>query len=57
MQGHSEALSDLFNVCDKAGLHQLIHLDWSCAYKANAVILQKEKVWAKAARRPFEVWY
>ena len=43
-----------FNVCDKAGLHQLIYLDWSCAYKANAVILQKEKVWAKAAKRPFE---
>ena len=28
--------------------------DWSCAYKAKAGILQKETVWAKAAKRPFE---
>ena len=32
-------------------------LDWSCACKAKAGILQKETVWAKAAKRPFEAWY
>ena len=32
-------------------------LDWSCAYKAKAGILQKEEVCANAAKRHFEAWY
>ena len=32
-------------------------LDWNCAYKEKAGILQKETVWAKATKRPFEAWY
>ena len=34
-------------------------LDWRCASacKAKAGILQKETVWAKAAKRLFETWY
>ena len=29
----------------------------AAACKAKAGILQKETVWAKAAKRPFEAWY
>ena len=34
-------------------------LDWSCAYKAKAGILQTETVWANAAlaKMPPEAWY
>ena len=53
MRGHSEALSNLFNVWDKvhgAGSAESpkSQLDWNCAYKAKAGIFQKETVWAKA---------
>ena len=48
-------------MCDK--VHQagsaasaILQLDWSCACKAKARILQKETVWAKAAKRPFKAW-
>ena len=62
MRGHSEALSDLFNVCDKvhgagSAASAKSQLDWSCAYKAKAGILQKETMRAKAAKRPIEAWY
>ena len=62
MRGHSKALSDLFNVCDKehgAGraASAKSQLDWNCACKAKAGILQKEFMWAKVAKRQFEVWY
>ena len=54
MLSHSEALSDLINVCDKvhgsgSAASTKSQLNWSCAYKAKAVILQKETVWAKKA--------
>ena len=32
-------------------------LDWSCAYKAKAGILQDETVWANAAKVPPEAWH
>ena len=32
-------------------------LDWSCAHKAKAGILQNETVWANAAKMPPEVWH
>ena len=32
-------------------------LDWSCAYKAKAGILQKETVWVNTAKMHLEVWY
>ena len=34
-----------------------IQLDWSCAYKAKAGILQNETVWANATKMPSEAWY
>ena len=62
MRGHSEALSDLSNICDKvrgegSATSAKSQLDWSCACKVKAGILQKETVWAKAAKRLFEAWY
>ena len=46
-----------FSKCDKVHWHGAgsaasakSQLDWSCAYKAKAGILQKETVWAKAAK-------
>ena len=61
-RGHSEALIDPFNDSDKvygAGSTALdkSQLDWSCAYKAKAGILQKETASAKAAKRPYGAWY
>ena len=32
-------------------------LDWSCAYKAKAGILQNEDVWANAANMGLEAWF
>ena len=32
-------------------------VDWSCAYKAKAGILQNETVWANASKMPTEAWY
>ena len=57
-----EALSDLLYMCDKvhgagSAASATSQLDWSCACKAKAGILQKETLWAKAAKRPFEAWY
>ena len=61
-----------FSMCDNLKVHGALlqalpgsaasltaksQLDWSCAYKATAGILQKETVWAKAAKRPFEASY
>ena len=57
-------MSDLFNVFDivhgaGSAASAKSQLDWSCAYKAKAGILQKETVCAKAAnlKRPFEALY
>ena len=49
-------------MCDKvhgAGSQESgkAQLDWSCAYKAKAGILQNETVWANAAKMPPEAWY
>ena len=57
-----EALSDLFNVCHNvhgagSAASAKSQLNWSCACKAKARILQKKTVLAKAAKRPFEAWY
>ena len=54
-----EALQDLFCMCDKvhgAGSQESgkAQLDWSCAYKAKAGILQNETTWANAAKMPPE---
>ena len=62
LRGHSEALSDLFSMCDKvhgagSAASAKSQLVWSCACKAKAGILQKETVWAKAAKRLFKAWY
>ena len=50
-----EALSDLFNVCHNvhgagSAASAKSQLNWSCACMAKAGILQKEKVWVKAAK-------
>jgi hypothetical protein len=62
----AEALKDPFFIGDKvhgtgsaaALLHRPnnLQLDWSCAYKAKAGILQNETVWANAAKMPPEAW-
>jgi hypothetical protein len=57
-----EALRDLFCMCDKvhgagSAASAKAQLDWSCAYKAKAGILQTETVWANAAKMPPEAWY
>ena len=56
-----EALQDLFCLCDKvheAGSQESgkAQLNWSCAHKAKAGILQNKTVWAYA-KMPPEAWY
>jgi hypothetical protein len=58
----AEALSDLFFMRDNvhgagSAASAKAQLDWSCAYKAKAGILQNETVWANAAKMGPEAWY
>ena len=51
----AEAMKDLFFMCDKvhgtgSAKSAKAQLDWSCAYKAKAGILQSETVWANHRR-------
>ena len=58
----AKALKDPFFMCDKvhgtgSAASAKAQLDWSCAYKAKAGILQNKTVWADAAKMPPEAWY
>ena len=55
-------MSGLVCMCDRmhgagSAASPKAQLDWSCAYKAKAGILQNEDVWANAANMGLEAWF
>ena len=57
LKNAQQALCEVMREKEEGAASKSDQLDWSCASKAKAGVLQNETVWANAAKMPPEAWY